>query len=82
MVETLGHLSLPLRITLLRISAATNPLRSTAPNYGFHHAQFHGTVLTGFLFRSLITKMADLDDDLPFRFEVWDDADRHIEAVI
>jgi hypothetical protein len=26
--------------------------------------------------------MADLDDDLPFRVEVRDDADRHIEEVI
>jgi hypothetical protein len=26
--------------------------------------------------------MAGPDDDLPFRIELWDDADRHIEEVI
>ena len=26
--------------------------------------------------------MAGRDDDLPFRIELWDDADRHIEEVI
>ena len=26
--------------------------------------------------------MATPDDDLPFRIELWDDADRHIEEVI
>ena len=26
--------------------------------------------------------MAGRDDDLPFRIELWDDGDRHIEEVI
>ena len=26
--------------------------------------------------------MGGRDDDLPFRIELWDDADRHIEEVI
>jgi hypothetical protein len=26
--------------------------------------------------------MVGRDDDLPFRVEVWDDADRHVEEVI
>ena len=26
--------------------------------------------------------MADRDDDLPFRIELWDDQDRHVEELI
>ena len=35
--------------------------------------------LTVFLFRSHTGRR---DDDLPFRIELWDDADRHVEELI
>ena len=38
-------------------------------------------LLTVFLFRSTMP-MGNGEHDLPFKIELWDDADRHIEEVI
>jgi hypothetical protein len=39
-------------------------------------------VLTQFRFRSLMLRMQGQDHDLPFRVEVWDEAEAHVEELV
>ena len=38
--------------------------------------------LAGFLFCSKSREMGGRDEELPFRIELWDEGDRHVEEVI